>query len=298
MQGGIMRRILPLLSCLVLLSAAPLAVADHPDGATQADIRALQREVNRLDDSLSRLDDRSSRASEFRRREEEIRDDLTSLSAQVRRHQQDESAGLGASKADVDALRDSIIDLRNDIDAAGGYRDERPISGRASIPDGTRIQVRLEETISSKTARREDQVTATIAEPIRVDGRVVVPAGQVVTGTVRDVEGAERASRGGRLDLSFGTLETTDGRRVRIPARVVSVEEQGLDKKKAGLGAIVGGILGAVVDGTQGALIGAVLGGGGAVVADRGDDVQLPAGTVLTLRLEEPVSIARNTSGS
>jgi hypothetical protein len=78
----------------------------------------------------------------------------------------------------------------------------------------------------------------------------------------------------------------------------VSVKESGIDKSKAGLGALVGGVLGAVVDGGKGAIIGAVLGGGGAVVASKGEEVDLPAGTVLTLRLEEAVTIARAASGS
>jgi len=85
---------------------------------------------------------------------------------------------------------------------------------------------------------------------------------------------------------------------VRIPTRVVSMKESGVDKGKAGLGVLVGGILGAVVDGGKGALIGAVLGGGGAVVASKGEEVDLPPGTVLTLRLEEPVTITREASGS
>jgi outer membrane lipoprotein SlyB len=92
--------------------------------------------------------------------------------------------------------------------------------------------------------------------------------------------------------LSFDSLRMSDGRRVDIRARVVSLEEEGLDKSKAGLGALIGGILGAVVDGKQGAVIGGILGGGGTVVASTGDDVELPAGTILTIRLDRPAMVA------
>jgi outer membrane lipoprotein SlyB len=73
----------------------------------------------------------------------------------------------------------------------------------------------------------------------------------------------------------------------------VDVSESGVDKSKVGLGAVLGGVLGAVVGGGKGALLGAVVGGGGAVVATKGDEVELPAGTVVTLRLEEPLPVAR-----
>jgi hypothetical protein len=287
----------------VLLGTAAIAglvvpvAADHPAGASMSDIRQLQDDVERLDDSLSQLDDRNPRASEFRRRETAIRDRLTRLSRQVERHRDNPDVGLGATHDDVAELRRTIVDLRNDVDDSLGYRSRSTRSGadrggRVSVPDGTEIRVRLAETVTSATARREDRVEATVAESIRVRDRVAVPAGASVVGIVTDVTPAERPSHGGRLELSFETMVLDDGERVRIPTRVVSIEESRVDKKRAGLGAIIGGVLGGVLDGTKGAVIGAVLGGGGAVVASKGEEVELPAGTVLTLRLEEPVVVA------
>jgi hypothetical protein len=293
-----MRR-LYLLFCLGFLAAGTIAVrADDPQEATTADIRELQREVDRLDANLMELDDENSRAAEFRQREDDIRDRLTAVTTEARRRR-DGSPGPGVSKSEVDDLRRSVADLRTDIDeSVGGHRGDRGTAGRVSVPDGTDLVVRLDDRVSSRTARPDDRVEATVAESVRVDGQVAIPAGATVVGTVRDVVAAERPAHGGRVDLSFGTLVTSDGTPVRIPARVVSVKEGGIDKSKAGLGALVGGILGAVVDGGKGAIIGAVLGGGGAVVASKGEEVDLPPGTVLTLRLEEPVTIARGASGS
>jgi len=82
-------------------------------------------------------------------------------------------------------------------------------------------------------------------------------------------------------------------RTVDIQSRLVSVNEGRVDKRKAGLGAILGGVLGAVLDGKKGAVLGAIVGGTGAVVATKGDDVELPAGTLLTVRLDRPVSLVR-----
>jgi hypothetical protein len=52
-------------------------------------------------------------------------------------------------------------------------------------------------------------------------------------------------------------------------------------------------VIGQVIGGTKGAIIGAVLGGGGALAAKLGEDVDLPAGTILTLRLERSLDVTR-----
>ena len=60
---------------------------------------------------------------------------------------------------------------------------------------------------------------------------------------------------------------------------------------KAGIGALIGGIFGSLVDGKRGLIVGALVGGTGAVVATKGDDVDLPAGSLLTIRLDEDLVI-------
>ena len=278
---------LALLSLVVGMSVAP-AFADHPTGATGADIRRLQTDIDRLDDSLGQLSDSSPRAAEFRRREADLRDQLTTLRTQVRRHQQNNRQGLGASQAEVEAVRQEAVALRQEIDRTldGGSST----SGSVAVPDGTEFAVRLEQPLSSATARREDRVEATVAESVRVDGRVVIPAGATVRGIVMNAEPARRPSNGGRLELSFDQVEMANGRRADIHSRVVSIDEGGFSKKRAGIGAALGGILGGILDGKQGALIGVLVGGGGAVVASKGGEVELPAGTVMTVRLDQPIA--------
>jgi hypothetical protein len=280
-----------LLSVAVLAALALPAAADHPGAATRADIRQLQTEMELLDDSLRQVDADHPRSREFRRREQQLRDALTQMSDEVRRHQSQASA-WGPSKDEISQLRRDTLALRNDIEQSLG--SQRPRVGRdISLPDGTEIQVRLDQSLTSRTARQEDRFAATVAQSVMQDGVAAVPVGTEVQGTIVRAEAAERPSRGGRLELAFDSLRFDDGRRVDIDARVVSLEEEGIDKSKAGLGALIGGILGAVVDGKQGAVIGGILGGGGTVVASTGDDVELPAGTVLTLRLDRPAVVAR-----
>jgi hypothetical protein len=267
-------------------------LADHPEGATPADLRELRTEVNRLDDNLQTLEGDHPRAREFREREQQLRDRLVVLRDAMREHQQDPSEGLGASKSEVADLRRDIQKLSRDIEAAYDSPDRAPASGPAiDLPDGTEIRIRLEEPVSSRTARVEERVAATVVQSVSRSGRTAIPAGTEVRGTVSRVERAQRPSKGGRVEMTFDSL-VVNGQQVGMDARVVKVNE-GVDKSRAGLGAVIGGVLGAVLDGGKGAVIGAIVGGGGAVVASSGDEVELPAGTVLTVQLERPLTLAR-----
>jgi hypothetical protein len=274
---------------LVILAALPAAAAD----ATTADLRSLQDDLVGLDHALEMLQPSDPRYRELRDRADEIREEVIYVKVQVRRHQRDADSP-GPSREDVDRLRRDIKTLHNDIeDQVAG---EGSPSREGVLETGTDIQVRLEQPLSSKTARREDRFEATVAEPVRAGSQVVIPAGSRVRGIVQAAEAAERPSKPGRLDLTFDTLTIPGVPRMDIRTRVISIKEN-LDKsdtaKKAGLGALPGAVPGKVVGGTEGALIGLVVGAGGAVVASKGDDVELPEGAVMTLRLERPLTVGR-----
>jgi hypothetical protein len=106
---------------------------------------------------------------------------------------------------------------------------------------------------------------------------------------VRDVERAQRPSKAGRLDLDFDTLYL-DRDRLDLRARVVSISAP--TAGKAGIGATLGAILGGVLGGSKGALIGILVGGTGAVAGTKGEEAELPAGTVVRIRLERPLNLA------
>jgi hypothetical protein len=127
---------------------------------------------------------------------------------------------------------------------------------------------------------------------VRASGITAVPAGTRVRGIVRLAEPAERPSRSGRLELDFDALYL-ERTRLDLRSRVVSVleeEQRGNTAEKAGIGAVLGGVLGGILGGKKGALAGVLIGGTGAVVATKGDDVELPAGTIVTIRLERPLT--------
>jgi type IV secretory pathway VirB10-like protein len=273
---------------LVAAFAATPVAAEHPTSATYRDIQDLQYDLENLDESLRDLE--SGDTASFVQRAEQIREDVTRLEAQIRRHQQDPDRGLGATQDEVANLRRSIAALQADVGKATAQRPRLS----ETLLEGTRFEVRLDEALSSKTARREDRIVASVATPVRVDGRVVLLAGTRVRGVVDDVQEAERPARSGRLDLVFDRIAFQDGTEIALHSRVVSIEESldaGDTAKKAGIGAILGGVLGSIVGGKKGAFAGVLIGGAGGVVGTSGQEVRLPVGTVLTLRLDKQMVV-------
>jgi hypothetical protein len=64
------------------------------------------------------------------------------------------------------------------------------------------------------------------------------------------------------------------------------------DVTRVGAASVVGAIVGGIIGGTKGALIGILVGGGGTIAATEGSDVDLPAGTILRIRIDQPIEIA------
>lgn len=280
------------LTFAVLLGLAVSGAARAADSgdARPRDLQRLQEDLANLDADLAPLETGDRKAEDFRARGEEIREEVIYLKVKMRKHERTGDPGTGVGWGEVQDLQRSIRDLREDIDASFGRSGQD-----LRVREGTEIDVRLETALSSKTARVEDRFEASVVEPLRADGNVAVPAGSRVRGVVRSVEPARRPSQAGRIDLQFDALYL-DRTRIDIAGTVTSVgETKNSDTaKKAGIGAVLGGVLGGILGGKDAAILGVVLGGGGAVAGTKGDDVELPAGTILTLRLEKPLTIPRD----
>ena len=77
------------------------------------------------------------------------------------------------------------------------------------------------------------------------------------------------------------------------PRSPQALESEGIrgETGKIGAGAGVGAIIGGILGGLKGALAGILIGGGGTIAATEGKDVELPAGTVLRVRLDSPLEL-------
>lgn len=261
------------------------------DEARPRDLQRLLEEARNLDEELHGQGDDVA-ALEFRRRADELREDGIYLKVKMRRHQRGGHDGTGVSYEEVEDLRRDLADLREDIERAARNASHGQVEVR--VPEGTRLSLRLDEPLSSRSARREDRFDASVHRPLRVGGHLALPAGTRVRGIVRLVEPAQRPSKGGRLELDFDTLYV-ERSRLDLYSRVVSIQDDdsgGDTAGKAGLGAVLGGVLGGILGGRKGAIVGILVGGTGAVVASKGDEVDLPAGTIVTVELTRALTLS------
>jgi hypothetical protein len=166
-------------------------------------------------------------------------------------------------------------------------------SARGVIPVGQELDVRLQNTLSSETAAVEQRFEATTAVDLMQDGRVLVPSGSIVRGVVSDVKRPGRVDRVGSLTLSFDSM-VVRGREYPLRGMATQVfESRGIRDEvgTAGAGAGVGGVIGGLIGGLKGAVLGAVIGAGGAIAATEGKDINLPAGSIIRIRLDSAVNV-------
>lgn len=165
-----------------------------------------------------------------------------------------------------------------------------------TIPAGTILTVRLGQTLSTKTARAGDSFTGTIAEPVSVEGKTVIPSGADAAGTVTDSKGLGHFKGGALLSIVLNSV-TINGQSVAVETSANAHSEKGKGKRSAvmigggaGLGALIGGLAG----GGKGAAIGAAAGAGAgtAGAAFTGNkDIVLPAESAVSFKLLQAVTV-------
>ena len=168
--------------------------------------------------------------------------------------------------------------------------------GKIIVPYGTILAVRLTESLSSDLNEKGDTFLASLASPILVGDRVVIPEGAGIKGRVVEVESAGRFSGRPAMIIEVTRL-AYNGNRYDLRSNQYSKEGPSRNVRSAatigggaGLGAILGGILG----GGKGAAIGAMIGAGagtGVRAAGRGAVVQLPAESTLSFRLQAALTV-------
>jgi len=199
-----------------------------------------------------------------------------------------ESAGTGQVRVE-----------RADIAGVQSGEGARAAAARqVGVPAGTTLEAKLDTTVASATARVEDPVRAALTEPLVVDGVAVAPAGSELLGTVIAARESGRVKGRAELGIQFEQLRagavTYDVR--PAPLRWVAAATKGEDAAKVGIGAAVGAVVGGIAGGGKGAAVGSAVGAGGGsavVLATKGDEIEVGAGSplqvVLTARLDATV---------
>lgn len=278
-----------LLKVLVMcLTLGAVAMAQAP--VTAADLAKLDASASVVTQqiaTLKKVDPTLAIATE--KTLTEIQDDLTYLKVKLRRE--------GAVPAkDVNDLRDRIETLRVKTQSsqvkAMPIMAGDPVEKVVILPVGTELDVRLQNALNSATAKIEQRFEATTIVDVTSAGLVVIPAGAVARGFVSSVRAAGRIERKGSITLSFDEM-VVGGSRPPMRASVVRAMDgkMGEDAGRIGTGAAVGAILGGILGGGKGMLAGILIGGGGTIAATDGSNADLPVGTILRIRLDQPLEV-------
>jgi hypothetical protein len=186
--------------------------------------------------------------------------------------------------------------------ALGGDAGTRGAGARApamrevTLPAGTAMALTLDTAVASDTSRVEDTVRARLRQPVTLGSTAVLPAGTLFVGSVTEATRSGRVKGRARIAFRFHTMEL-DGERYTVRTALVAREAEGTkkeDAKKIGIGAGIGAVVGGIVGRGKGAAVGAGVGGGagtGAVLATRGDEVGLQAGTAIRTSLAAALNV-------
>jgi hypothetical protein len=164
------------------------------------------------------------------------------------------------------------------------------------VPADTEITVVLDETLGSKTSTSGQAFTATVQEPVEVEGKVAIPKGARASGAVKDAKAAGRFKGGAVLSLTLTSIEI-NGKEHEIQTSDATQVSKGKGKRTAAMvggGAAGGAAIGAVAGGGKGAIIGGLIGaaagtGGAGLTGNR--DITLPAETALSFKLLQPLEV-------
>ena len=159
------------------------------------------------------------------------------------------------------------------------------------------IGLQMETAVSSDQARIEDSVTARVTRDVKVGDRVAIPAGARAEGEVTLVERGGKLKERARLGVRFTSIVLADGTRLPIQTEAILREGEArgnTSAAKIGGGALGGAIIGGILGGAKGAAIGGSVGAGAgtaAVITGDRSRATLAAGTPVTVRVQEPVTV-------
>jgi hypothetical protein len=177
-------------------------------------------------------------------------------------------------------------------------------TGEFIVPNGTIITGNLENDITTKVSQNNDRFRMTVSAPNQFRGAVI-------EGYISGINRSGKVTGRSQLTFNFERIIMPDGKTYDFAGflqsvtdangKTVKIDTEGAVKgdsqtketaKRGGIGAGLGAIIGAIAGGGKGAAIGAIIGGGagaGSVYAQGRDDLELKAGSSVTVQASSPI---------
>jgi hypothetical protein len=188
------------------------------------------------------------------------------------------------------------------------------IAAAADIPQGSHVLLRLENNVTTRTAREGDYVYCRTASPIAVNGQILVPEGSYAQGVVTHTVRSGRVKGKAELSIRIENFTLPSGKVIKLSPRLKSVDSEGSEQKvdsneneikqgsshgadaariaeTGGAGAAIGGL---AARSWSGAGIGAGAGGAvglATVLLTRGREVDLHRGSTMDVVFDRPVPV-------
>jgi hypothetical protein len=204
----------------------------------------------------------------------------------------------------------SVYERTADVAQWSNANDSRTVldnasatSGEFIVRDGETLVGVLNNELTTKLSQQGDRFTMTVRDPSQFEGAVI-------EGTVGSVDQGGRLAGRSEMSLNFDRIRLRNGQTYKfsgilgnvrlVNGDTVKVDNEGGAQgsnqttqtiQRAGVGTAVGAIIGAIAGGGKGAAIGAIIGaagGAGTVFIQGKDNLELPAGTELTIRASAP----------
>ena len=176
------------------------------------------------------------------------------------------------------------------------------LPAQLTLRPGTYVTVRMNQFLSSDKNHAGDAFAATLAHPLIVDGWVVAERGQTLGGKVIEARKAGRVSGTSRLAVQLTDIPLASGQ--QLPVQTTLISRQGPTSHGRDAAAIAGttafgAAVGAAAAWGTGAAWGAGAGFAAAtlgVLLTRGQPTIIPPESMMTFRLEQPVTISTTTA--
>ena len=190
-----------------------------------------------------------------------------------------------------------VVEIRKPDPIAEEARRKQREPATVTIPAGTQIVVRLQETLTADKMQTGDTFHATLDAPLEVAGFVLAERGARAVGRIVESDRAGRVRGVSRLAIELTQFTTSDGQTVMLQSETFNREgatSKKSDAAKIGAGAAVGAALGAIFGGGKGAAIGGAAGagaGGGTVLMTRGKPAVIEVETRIPFQTKAAVSV-------